>query len=514
METTALIDLLSLARTKGVRLWAVDGRLHYKAPKDALTGEELETLRRCKSGIVALLERGRDPGIGQLALQQMGPSDQYPLSFTQMSHWNASRLQVRPGLRQMAAALRLRGRLDVNALRAGVFEVTRRHDALRTQIVLRDGAPTQKILSSWPFDLIKDDLTRVPQDVRDNEIFLYVDDHILQSINLAVDPLFGVRLLKLSKDEHVLIVAMEHIISDARSLNIALREIFICYEQSLAGVPYSLPPVAIQFADYVLWHQARHGGRDPTHRERWYQQLDASGRLRFPVDPNVRRGLRNGWGAIPIRIGKIARAQMLAWCRSRGTTLVMGAFTIYVGLVYRWCKRSRGVIQFAVDGRDDPKVDNTIGYFASVLYLDLSLDEGDGYTKLLGRVIEAYCQAHDNADGSYLQSRVPRPEVAGTTAFNWVPQGPQQELSTLDSATSTLVISDIPFEHPMLKTMERDDEPSLVVYDTGEELDGTVYFPRARFGDDTMARFARNFSASVDCLFTQPERPLKDVPLI
>lgn len=508
-----IADVLGSVRKRGVRLWSENGQLHYKAPKGALTQEEIERLRVSRGQIVALLERATGAETAEPKLEPRPRLDRAPLAFSQLSHWNLFQLSERRAIRAVASATRMRGRLSVNALRRSVAEIVHRHDALRTRIVVLDGVPIQEISESGDCEPKVDDLTALSESFREVEVKRIIEEFILEPIDVAVGPLFGVRLLRLRDDEHVLIVAMEHMISDMFSMNILLRELFTAYMQALKGRALSLPAIPVQFADYAVWQRTAQRSWIEKHGAYWNEHLAGCQRLRFPEDRSSPTETHLGWGTVPIRIGRDLKAELREWSRLRQTTLVMSVFTAYVGLVLRWCNASESVFQYQSDGRVSPNIENTVGYFASVLYLRMGLLEDDSFLDLMNQVTEEYCKAYEHADFSYMAAQVPCPEFTRNAYFNWIPQG-STDLSDLNGSEYTITCSPVRFVHPMLKKLELDHDPGILLHDTDDEVVGYVYFPLNRFSIDTMEKFGRNFLRFIGALLRQPEGRVKDILLL
>jgi hypothetical protein len=501
-------------RRKGVRLWPENGQLRYKAPKGTLTAGEIERLRASRVEIVAHLEKVTAAQALEPRLEPRPQSNRAPLAFSQLAHWHLYQLGKRRAIRQVACAVHLQGRLSADVVRKSVAEVVRRHDALRTRIVFCDGIHTQEIDKSVEYELAVVDLTTLSESARKIEVNRQIENLILEPLDVTVGPLFGVRLLRLCDDEHLLVIAMEHMISDAVSMNILLRDLFKAYAQTASGHVVSLPEIPIQFADYALWQvngqrawMERHGGY-------WSRRLWGCKRVEFPVDKALPAESADGWQTVPLRIGGELTAKLREWCRVRQTTLVMSVFVAYVALVLRWCGVSDAVIQYQSDGRNDSKIENAIGYFATVLYLRIEIQEADNFVDLLNRTTREYCNAYEHADLSYLEAQVPRPEFARNSAFNWVPGASEIDLSGLAESVDALRCTTYPFPHPMLKTLMRDNEPMVELRDTEDGISGEVYFPRNRFHISTMERFARSFLAAVRALLERPEQRIKDISLL
>lgn len=509
-----LADVLESVRNKGVRLWSEHGQLRYKALKGALAKEEIEELRASRGQIVALLEKTPDGETAEPRLEPRRLIGCVPLTFSQLAHWHSYQLSERRGLRMVASAVRLRGRLDVGALQKSVNEIFRRHDALRTRIVVCDGIPVQEIDESGDCEIKVDDLTTLSKNVREIEVQRLIDQLILEPIDVAVGPLSGIRLLRLCDDEHVLIVGLEHIISDGFSLNILFREIFIAYMQALRGRDFSLPAIPIQFADYAVWQRNAEKSWIEKNGAYWNEHLTGCRRLRFPDDKSLPTTNPLGWRTVRFQIGRDLKVKLREWCRLKQTTLVMSVFTAYVGLVLRWCDASDAVFQFQIDGRVSPEIENTIGYFASALPLRVELLEEDSFFDLMKRLTDEYCTAYEHADFSYLEAQVPRPEFTRNTCFNWLPQSPKFGLSVSGGFEDVITCSPVPFENPMQKSLERDTEPMIGFVDTDEEIGGVVVFPLNRFSVETMERFGRNLLVFLRALLRHPDGRVKDVLLL
>src|SRR5882724_9422575 len=105
----------------------------------------------------------------------------------------------------------------------------------------------------------------------------------------------------------------------------------------------------------------------------------------------------------------------------------------------------------------------------------------DSFSDLLKRVTEEYCKASEHADFSYMSAQIPQPAVTRNCLFNWIPQVPAIDLSDRAGSENAVTCSAIRFTHPMIKTLELDMEPSVVLFEMDEEIVGDVQFPLSRF---------------------------------
>lgn len=503
-------DFLASIRERDVRLWLEKGQLHYRAPKGALSQETIHCLSAARDQIVALLEKS----IGAVNLEPRLKRSRAPLAFSQLAHWHLYRLSERRAIRQIASATRLCGRLNIELLRQSLAEIVRRHDALRTRIVMVDGTPAQEIAGSAHSELKVDDLTELSESTREAEINRLIGKLVLEPIDVSVGPLFGGQLLKCRENEHVLIVAMEHIISDELSMNILLRDLLTAYMQTVRGRTASLPEMPVQFADYAIWQRNAHRVRIEKYGEYWNERLTGYQRLRFPEDKELANATGLGWGTVRFRIGRYLKAGLREWSRLRRTTLVMSVFTAYAGLVLRWCDASTAAFQYQSDGRASSDIENMIGCFTSVLYLRIGLLEGDSFIDLLNRITEEYCKAYEIMDSTYIAAQASLPGFAQNTVFNWIPQGSNLHVSDLDGSEDAITCSRVSFPHPVFSKLELDREPGILLFDADDEIVGGVNFPMNRFSVETIERFAQNFLVFIRSLLEQPEGRVKTVAML
>src|SRR5204863_4855772 len=108
----------------------------------------------------------------------------------------------------------------------------------------------------------------------------------LAPFDLSTGPLIRARLLRLSDDEHVLLLTQHHIVSDGWSLGILVREVAALYTAFSGGGADPLPPLDIQYADYAQWqHQWLQGEELARQFGFWKDQLTGAPELlNLPLD--------------------------------------------------------------------------------------------------------------------------------------------------------------------------------------------------------------------------------------
>lgn len=501
--------LLDHVRAKGVRLWNEGGQLRFTARRGLLSPDELQQLKAFKGQILALLQdSGSEEDLnGSPLVQTRQGSRLAPLTYTQQADWQFVEVGELRRMRQVASAIRIDGPLRAETLAAGLAQVVRRHTALRTHTKRPDGRLMQEIDEIGTLHLELYDFSDCSErSARESEITRLINTTILASADEIETAPCAVRLSRCAPEEHVLIVAMDHMISDAYSMNVLLQELFAAYAQCAAGEAASLPEISLQFADFAREQQAARADWEQTHLPYWNKRLASASRLKFPHICGELRSADAGWTDVPVQIYRATKLALLEWSRLMQTTLVMSVLTAFIASVMQWCQRSDAVVQFQTDGRTDRRLTNTIGYFASVLHLRIMLSDTDTFVDLLRTVTEEYCRAYEHADASYLSAQVPRPELTRSTMFNWVPESNQPDPAHLDVGSARLHSQVYAFKNPALEHFGFDRDPVLQLFDGGDEVSGAVFFPLRFCSVPDMERFARHFMMVLDRMIARPRQ--------
>lgn len=428
-----------------------------------------------------------------------------PLSFNQLAYWQLRGASGYRPIRQVVSVTRLTGDLHENAMKEALAAVTERHDGLRTNIVNRNGEIMQEVAEQSNRDLLITDLTHVPLYELDTEIQRQIVSAVVDVRDYSRDPLFKPVLLRLGKTESILILAIEHMVSDGASMNILETEIFTAYEQLDQGYNVSLPRVQMQCADYAIWQRTTLAEYFRGPAAAW----PAWRRTEFPAGSRDRVG--RGLGLVRFTLDMKARRTAEEWARRRGTTLVMLVLATYVALVTHWCDVSDTVIQVMFNGRTNRLIENTVGYIAYPLYLHISVDRNATFMNLLEAVTTEYCQACERPDFFRLYTLSPRPEFTQNTTFNWVPRNRGRDEESMPAKASHSR-SRVEYE-PVLDDTYMDAEPGIGFVDAGGEIDGLVAFPENQFASSTMTRFAEAFKHFLDTIILFPAIRVRDIAM-
>ncbi|HEX8145220.1 MAG TPA: amino acid adenylation domain-containing protein, partial [Pyrinomonadaceae bacterium] len=209
------------------------------------------------AGLAQKIEEALSSGqaVAATPIERVARDGELELSHAQQRLWILDQLEPGSSFYNIPGAVRLTGQLKVEVLERSFSEIIRRHETLRTTFVVKDGKPLQHISQAEPRELAVIDIAGLPGAQQEEEVGRLATAEAERPFDLAQGPLLRMKLLRLSEEEHVLLVTMHHIISDGWSMGVLIREVAALYEAYSAGEASPLPELEIQYADYAAWQR-------------------------------------------------------------------------------------------------------------------------------------------------------------------------------------------------------------------------------------------------------------------
>ena len=179
-----------------------------------------------------------------------------PVSLSQQRLWLVDRLHGPSASYNMAASLTLNGALDMPALRATFNALLARHEVLRSAYQDIDGEPIMLIAEHLELEVGLRDLSAMDPTQR----LQIAEQESLDNLRLPFDlrqaPLIRARVLRFGDQQHLLLLALHHMVADGWSVGVLVNEFSQLYASYRDGQQASLPALAVQYADYAAWQRA------------------------------------------------------------------------------------------------------------------------------------------------------------------------------------------------------------------------------------------------------------------
>jgi hypothetical protein len=348
------------------------------------------------------------------------PGCPVPLTATQFRAWRdvVNRGTQLSKFRLCAASLRLLGRLDVRRLRDAIECIAHRHEPLRTRIAASPDGPRQLIDAPLAFELPLVDISNSHSDRREDLARTEAEEFISEEVDLAIGPLFAARLFRLAQQDHVLVLGVDHFISDAVSFSILTSELLTLYREREPSENHSLPQLTVQFPDFAVWQAGTQEAWTRLHAAYWQSRLSSAEKFRVPLDGENPSDTPTDRDFLHIPFGKGLSAALTDKARRDGTPMPLVVLSIQLVIMSEWCQKDTLLVELLSHGRKaSPVLRNMVGFLAYPMYLLVAVAPAETFKDLLRRVIDEYHQAleHD-------ASRITADLIPGPTElrFNWV----------------------------------------------------------------------------------------------
>ncbi|HET7460392.1 MAG TPA: amino acid adenylation domain-containing protein [Longimicrobium sp.] len=341
--------------------------------------------------------RARAGGVGDDPIVPQPRDRPLPLSPAQERLWFVQRMAPESTAFNMPMSLRLRGALDVDALRRALGEIVRRHESLRTVFGRGEDGPVQVIHPARPVDLPLTDLSTAADG--GEALRRMLDERARAPFDLARGPLLRLHLVRLAAEEHALLVEMHHAVSDGWSMERFHGELATLYAAFAAGEPSPLPELPVQYADYAAWQRRWLRGEGAAAQLAfWRAKLEDAVPVRLPLDrPRPPTPVLEG-DAMEFTLAAPLAERVEAVGRELGATPYMTFLAAFTALVHRWTGQADLVLGTAVAGRGRPELEPMIGFFVNALALRLDAGGDPGFRELLRRVRAAALEAYAHQD--------------------------------------------------------------------------------------------------------------------
>jgi amino acid adenylation domain-containing protein len=433
-------------------------------------------------------------------------------SYAQQRLWFLDQLEPGNPFYNLPGAVRLRGTLDEAAFARALSEVVRRHEALRTTFPAIGGRPVQRVGAPGEVPLSRIDLSGLPDGERPAAVQANVAIESRRSFDLVAGPLIRFLLLRLGPEERVLVFALHHIVSDAWSMRILIREVAALYQAFSQGEPSSLAELAVQYADYAIAERSwLDGGALEPQLEYWRRRLAGlPGPLELPADrprPEVQtfRGARQG-----LAIPTATLTALKGLGQAEKATPFMALLAGFLTLLHRYTDRGDLPVGAPMANRDRLETEGLIGFFVNTLVLRGDLAGDPSFRSLLGRMRELTLEAFAHPDLPFerlVEELQPERDLAHTPIFQvlFAFQSMPVEAGNLQGLT----LEALPVEAGRALfdlTLTLEESPGWI---SGHFEYNTDLFDPAR-----MRRLAAHFELLLAEAVRDPEQPLSALPLL
>ncbi|NGM14131.1 amino acid adenylation domain-containing protein [Verrucosispora sp. CWR15] len=325
--------------------------------------------------------------------------DRLPVSFAQQRLWFIHRFEGPSPTYIIPLSMRLRGKLDVPALRQAVHDVVVRHESLRTVFDELDGAPYQRVLDP--------DGLAIPwqeHEVTESALQEALRLEARRPFDLAAEIPVRAALFRVGEHDAVLLLPLHHIAADGWSLGPLAEDLTAAYTARCDGQRPQWAALPVQYADYTLWQRDLLGGDDPHSLYRrqldyWTGQLAGLPEsLQLPTD-RARLAVASFAGEVlPVELDESLTEDLRKLALRTGTTVSMVLQAGLAGLLSKLGAGNDIPIGSPIAGRTDEALNRLVGFFVNTWVARVDTSGSPSLIELVDRVREVSLAAYDHQD--------------------------------------------------------------------------------------------------------------------
>lgn len=422
------------------------------------------------------------------------------VSFAQQQVSHARDLGLASAFGNVVQALRLRGSLDVSVLERSIADVIRRHEILTSRFILDDGVARQEPASTQPFRL------QVQQLPAAEQLLLAIQEDANRPFNPEAGSVFRAILLRLSADDHVLVLAAHPLAADEASLVVLFSDIGAVYNRLLARISSS--PAGQRS---VVSHPTFDETQWPQHVKFWRQQREARRQVKLDSLKERRQrvpavGLHRNWAVQLFDLPARLLDEIKRFSQREGVTVTLVLLAAFGILVGRTIREQDLPIRAKLGLRNRPEVRYVVGRIAEVVELHLNISPQRPIREFIRSVRDLFQEvvAHLNIPfsrlikeiGSVREEDIPPPAVG----FEFYDREATPQMQGL-------VVN--PVHVPSGAA-----ELNLKIEQNDNSLIASLEYDTALLGSEAAQRFLCRYEALLEVLVKTPEATLAQLPVL
>jgi amino acid adenylation domain-containing protein/thioester reductase-like protein len=442
--------------------------------------------------------------------------ERFPLGFAQERLWFADQMEPGSVRYNYPAAVRITREMDIAQIQHALNLLIERHESLRTIFPSRDGQPEQVILDHQHLALEQVDLTNCENSQDRARIAREIcQAEASRPFDLALGPLIRGKVIKLADTEHILLLNMHHIVSDAWSMGVLIKEFSMIVDALRKERPVALDPLPIQYLDYAVWQRTslENSGILDEQLSYWKGKLAGVPESLDLVTDYARPSVQSLAGDTHFfTLDAALTASLKSLSQRHGATLYMVLLAAVDVLLYRYSGQGDTCVGSLIANRQYAETEGLIGIFFNTLALRNQIDGEDTFASFLARVKATCREAYAHQDAPFervVDVARPRRSAAISPLF--------QVMVILHAFQSSDFGPDMEPYH--LDNLISQFDLTVGFRETADGLAGSIVYSTALFKPETIARMADHLVAlcreiaaapnarirDLDCL-TEPER--------
>ncbi|KIO77620.1 hypothetical protein TH53_08200 [Pedobacter lusitanus] len=437
------------------------------------------------------------------AIKALSRPEFIPLSFSQERLWFIDQLEGSVHY-HMPSVLKLKGKLNKDALQYALQSIVKRHEVLRSVIKSREGVPYQEIMPADKWQLTSLEVN--------NDLTATINSFVLNPFDLAADYMLRAGLISLNEAEHLLVLTMHHIASDGWSAGILVAELTAFYEAGSKDNAVQLPELDIQYADYAIWQRTYISGEVlQAQQDYWSEKLADVTPLELPLDFERPAIQSTKGGLLSFHLDKQLTDQLNKFSAEQENTLFVTLLSGFYVLLSRYSRQEDITVGTPIAGRRQKESEALIGFFINTLALRCDLSASPTFQELIKQVKTTLLEGYDHQDiplEKIVEAVVKDRDRSRTPLFQamLVLQNTPDEP---DLVLGDLVLSGEEVAHTTAKF-----DLNFMIEENQEGLELSIVYCTDLFREETIAGMAKHYEQLLRSVIALPSASVRSLKML
>ncbi|UCH93137.1 MAG: polyketide synthase dehydratase domain-containing protein, partial [Candidatus Aminicenantes bacterium] len=471
-------------------------------------------------------------GAGEQTYSSIEPvelKEYYPLSAAQERLYMLQQMEPEALGYNLPYVAILEGELNPIKLEQVFDQLIQRHESFRTTFIIVDGETVQRVYHDTEFEIEYDDLTRAQVEVEVKveeerssvngkrskdltapnwQLAAATIKNFIRPFDLSHPPLLRVGLIRLTRQKHIFMVDMHHIISDGVSVGVLIKEFMALYgEEELPGLP-------IRYKDYSQWQNQRFSrGSESYKRQEAYWLKEFQGEipvLNLPAD-FPRPDIQSFAGS---SLFFTISSEHTKGLKKLASEEEVSLFVLLLSILNVFISKITGqddiLIGTQIAGRRHSDLENIIGLFINTLVMRNYHGKEKTFKEFLKEIKQRTLNAFENQEYPF-EDLVEK--ILGKRELNRNP------LFDVMFVWQNLGIEKIQIPGLVLKQYDEEIKPTALIdlslygQDNGEDIIFMLEYNTSLFKKETIKRFINYLKEITAIVSTDKEIKLKDIKI-
>jgi amino acid adenylation domain-containing protein len=433
----------------------------------------------------------------------------FPLSYSQQRVMFYEEFMQGTHRYNFANGYRMKGKLNVDALRKVLNEMVRRHEVMRSYITYENDAYVQHIRTEMPIDLCV-----IPLD-DERQLYARMEKDARVPYDFMHGPLVKANLFQLAPDEHVLVWMTHHLIYDGWSATIFEDELNSLYRSFALNEPIALPDLDIQYPDFAVWQaEWMKGSQFQSQLDFWKKKLAAPlTMLNMPTDfPRPSVYTENGVKVASLTLDAPFAQSVRDTGKQLGCTSFIMLLAAYNLLLASYNGQKEIIIGTPMANRGMEALEKIVGFFANTLPIRSAIDMHGSFRDFAIQLRGTILEANDNQDIPFdrlVEALNPERSVSHSLFFDtmFLHERHGQGDMNLPELEVEPVAGD--------RTRGGSIDLTMTVFELrGGRLEVTITYSTDLFKESTITRMLDHYQAILARAVQSTERPLYEITAV